>query len=307
MTFGKYVTNSLFIAYHPTNLDFVKQRFAESLYLLSLNATKNSDGTWTLNSDSTTSSLYSFLDVSPVLRDVVRAIQASVVVVTKQASEINITGQELPADFSSNPFAYVEFIDDSWKSLSLDLVSTPLSQLQIDSTLPLYSVVSPFFVNVQQPFNYGLYIDGSVNPIEQANIQLNGQDRFTARDGSYFNYVQPYQHHTNTPADGINLYSFALNPEEHQPSGTCNFSRIDFSQLNLKTTDVAKRALGDSSVINIYTVNYNILRIMGGMGGLALIEWGIKVTCYSNLGSYYRNTFELLMNNIVQKSVASAA
>jgi hypothetical protein len=113
------------------------------------------------------------------------------------------------------------------------------------------------------PFNYGLYIDGTVNPIDSGNIQLNGQDRFTIREGNYFIYVQPYQHHTNTPADGINLYSFALNPEEHQPSGSCNFSRIDFSQLNIKTTTAARNVLGDSSIINIYTVNYNILRIMG--------------------------------------------
>lgn len=210
--------------------------------------------------------MYSFLDVSPVLRSVLQTIQSSVVIVTKQASEINITGQELPADFSTNPFAYVEFIDESWKALTNDLISTPLSALQIDTSLPLYSVVSPFFVNVQAPFNYGLYLDGSVNPVNQANLQLNGQDRFTIRDGNYFNYVQTFQHHTNTPADGVNVYSFALNPEEHQPSGSCNFSRIDFSQLNLQVTNAAKSVLGDSSVINIYAQNYNILRVMGKRG-----------------------------------------
>jgi len=269
MTFGKYITNSLFLAYHPTDADFVRQRFAQILYILSLDAEQHPDGSWYLRNDSTSTSLYHFLDVSPVLRNVLQAIWKSVVIVTKQASEINISGQELPSDFNTNPFSYVEFIDDSWKQLTNDIISTPLTGLQIDTSLPLYSLMSKFFVHVQQPFNYGLYLDGSVNWLESANIQLNGQDRFTVRDGNYFNYVQPYQHHTCTPADGINLYSFALNPEEHQPSGSCNFSRIDFSQLNVKTTNAAKAVLGDSSVISIYTINYNILRIMGGMGGLA--------------------------------------
>jgi hypothetical protein len=65
------------------------------------------------------------------------------------------------------------------------------------------------------------------NPVVRAKLQLNGHDRFQERLGSYFNLVQPYQHHTNVPPTGINVYSFGLKPEEHQPSGTCNMSRID--------------------------------------------------------------------------------
>lgn len=113
--------------------------------------------------------------------------------------------------------------------------------------------------------NYGLNIDGSVNPTITALLQLNGHDRFTAREGAYFNYVQPWQCHTNTPADGVNVYSFALNPEEHQPSGTCNMSRIDNASLNL-TFD---SSLSAGSNFYIFATNYNVLRIMSGMGGLA--------------------------------------
>ena len=65
------------------------------------------------------------------------------------------------------------------------------------------------------------------NPVVTAKLQLNGQDRFSEREGTYFDLVQPYQHHTRNPDTGINIYSFALRPEEHQPSGSCNFSRID--------------------------------------------------------------------------------
>lgn len=113
--------------------------------------------------------------------------------------------------------------------------------------------------------NYGLYIDGSVNPTQSALLQLNGHDRFTEREGDYFNYVQPWQCHTNTPADGVNVYSFALNPEEHQPSGTCNMSRIDNATLNVKFSS----AVSNKASFSIFATNYNVLRVMSGMGGLA--------------------------------------
>ncbi len=108
-------------------------------------------------------------------------------------------------------------------------------------------------------------INAGRNPTVRAKLQLNGHDRFQERLGSYFNLVQPYQHHTNIPPTGINVYSFALFPEQHQPSGTCNFSRIDNATLQLQLTP--KAALG--SKIRVYAVNYNVLRIISGMGGLA--------------------------------------
>ena len=106
-------------------------------------------------------------------------------------------------------------------------------------------------------------------PTEVAKLQLNGQDRFTEREGRYFSYVQPYQHHTRTPtAPGICVYSFALKPEEHQPSGTCNFSRIDKATLQL-TVSVNTVRSGRTAQVRVYAVNYNVLRVMSGMGGLA--------------------------------------
>jgi hypothetical protein len=106
------------------------------------------------------------------------------------------------------------------------------------------------------------------NPVEVAKIQLNGQDRFDEREGRYFDKVQPWQHHTRTPSTGINVYSFALKPEEHQPSGTCNFSRIDKATLNL-TLSVNTVRDQRTAKVRIYAVNYNVLRVMSGMGGLA--------------------------------------
>ena len=123
----------------------------------------------------------------------------------------------------------------------------------------------------------GVYIttnfDQGSNPTKLCKLQLNGHDRFSERDGRYFNLVQPYQHHENVPTQGINVYSFAIKPEEHQPSGTCNMSRIDNATLNLTlTNNSVYEAAGGSSrsaKVRVYAVNYNVLRIMSGMGGLA--------------------------------------
>jgi hypothetical protein len=113
------------------------------------------------------------------------------------------------------------------------------------------------------------------NPITSAKLLLNGNDRFATRDGMYFNVVQPYQHHENIPNNaGINVYSFALKPEEHQPSGTLNMSRIDTAILqlgvyNASGLDPVKTYDSSKSTLYVYATNYNVLRILSGMGGLA--------------------------------------
>jgi hypothetical protein len=291
MKFGKYITGSRFIAYHPTDFEAMQKRLAAALYLASLNFDRQVDGTYLINVCST-SGVYSTQNTEAwdaSLQALLAAIEnTGVELAVPKATDAQVTANVQPTDagFVADPFSYISFSGEGWKHVTKALASTTWDDLarMVGSTTAssdIWGLLSAFAIQVYQPSNYGLYIDGSVNPVKEGNIQLNGQDRFTVREGNYFNYVQPYQHHTNTPADGINLYSFALNPEDLQPSGTCNFSRIDFSQLNIKLTDDAKRALGDSSVIYIYTVNYNILRIMGGMGGLA----------YSNLEST-QTTFE---------------
>ena len=106
------------------------------------------------------------------------------------------------------------------------------------------------------------------NPVVTAKLQLNGQDRFSEREGSYFDVVQPYQHHTRAPDAGINVYSFALRPEEHQPSGSCNFSRIDNAVLQLVLSSGTVSGVKTAKV-RVYAVNYNVLRVMSGMAGPA--------------------------------------
>ena len=126
----------------------------------------------------------------------------------------------------------------------------------------------------------GLLINNQYNPVVEAVIQLNGQDRFQPREGAYFNLIQTYNYHTSTPANGVNVFSFALHPEQHQPSGTANLSRIDNTVLSMglyreipyadpSRTPPPLSIVGNTSQAFIYCTNYNVLRIMSGMGGLA--------------------------------------
>lgn len=132
--------------------------------------------------------------------------------------------------------------------------------------------ISDAYVNI--PFNFGVLIDGSYNPVAAALIQFNGQDRFDKRDGHYFNYVQPWEHKVNTPAPGVNLYSFGVcSFVEHQPCGTANLSRIDNTTLQLWFWDPTQVVFGGpcldvancNNKLYIYGFSYNILRIMSGI------------------------------------------
>jgi hypothetical protein len=140
-------------------------------------------------------------------------------------------------------------------------------------SIPSFSTGSKT-VNAKLSFNHpvkeliwqGYKFTGDAVNLGPTKLMLNGNDRFAEREAKYFTHVQPYQHHTNIPNDKyINVYSFALKPEEHQPSGTLNMSRIDTAQLQIKDLPVAT----SGGSINIYAHSYNVLRILSGMGGLA--------------------------------------
>jgi hypothetical protein len=182
--------------------------------------------------------------------------------------------------FYDDPWSYANAIEASPDTL-------PSSQQFTDD------VTLNYIANLQP-------IKKAENPFNSCLLQLNGNDRFAERNGTYFNLVQAYQHHTNIPMNkGINVYSFALKPEEHQPSGTLNMSRIDtavlsvdvkpyYYRIGIGKTGSAERTVNGNVVaaqdsqhdfaivegttydgICIYAVNYNVLRILSGMGGLA--------------------------------------
>jgi hypothetical protein len=109
-----------------------------------------------------------------------------------------------------------------------------------------------------------IFTEDEIGPLNTFKLVLNGQDRFKEQKGKYFNQVQPFQHHTGSPYAGVYAYSFALKPEEHQPTGTCNFSRIDNAQVA-----VTMGTANDATTMHMFATNYNVLRIQSGMGGLA--------------------------------------
>jgi hypothetical protein len=122
------------------------------------------------------------------------------------------------------------------------------------------------FFNYEGALNATQEQIGGVNSNESfgtMKLKLNGHDRFKERNASYFRTCQPIQAGHRVPSKHIYCYSFALKPEEHQPSGTCNFSRIDTAQM------VFGGPTAPTGTLTVYAVNYNVLRIMSGMGGLA--------------------------------------
>ena len=133
-----------------------------------------------------------------------------------------------------------------------------------------YNTIGNFLNGLRlRPFTY------DQNAVFEQLLQINGQDRMDKRYGDYYNKVQRFQHHSGgaglVDQLGVYSYSFALKPEEHQPSGTCNFSRIDTATLVL-TLDGSlpvNQDLDQTYDVRVYAINYNILRIMSGMGGLA--------------------------------------
>lgn len=123
--------------------------------------------------------------------------------------------------------------------------------------------------------NYGVNTDGTKNPLLSARLELNGYTRIDDFEGGYFNLLQTHNFHTNSPVDGINCYSFSLIPEENQPGGTCNFSRISLARLNLEIdssmfiADGSDEENTDTVRLRVYGRGQNVLRIIGGMAGLA--------------------------------------
>ena len=108
----------------------------------------------------------------------------------------------------------------------------------------------------------------SINPQEimkSASLTLNGTERVDKRDNLFYRFIQPYQHHTRIPMDYIYLYSFALKPEEIQPSGSCNFSRVDNAYLNVENYS----EVSGNIEYTVYALNWNVFRIQAGMGGIA--------------------------------------
>jgi len=111
--------------------------------------------------------------------------------------------------------------------------------------------------------NYGTSDEIIKAPFTEMNLRFNGNDRFEKLSETFFRLYQPYKYHSSGTNDFIYMYSFALHPENSQPSGSCNFSKLDSVTLNLECSTAIP-----SGIVNVYAINYNILRIQNGMAGL---------------------------------------
>lgn len=153
-------------------------------------------------------------------------------------------------------------ISDLVSTLSVSDVSIPVSSM-IDTRL---SSSNDVFVNIFS--NYGLLIDGSMNIVQYASLIFNDDNRVVKRTGNFFNYLQPELVHTNTPKDGINVYSFALKPEIHQPTGTANLSRIENVYLNIWVgSDYG--LFNIDTQLTVFAFSYNIFKISNGLAALS--------------------------------------
>lgn len=125
--------------------------------------------------------------------------------------------------------------------------------------------------NEVEPSEYGIQPGNPIatlpywtSTIEEATLTANGNELFTKRHGSYFDCVQPYLHHSRTPGRGVCCYNFGLDAESATPNGALNFSRLDHCMLELKLQTGV-----DKADVYVYAVNYNVLRVMGGLAGIA--------------------------------------
>jgi len=147
--------------------------------------------------------------------------------------------------------------------------------INYDPTIPSYLTPDT------NPFGSEYTIDSSSyislkdkNPIKSATLRLNGMERFDTKDSNMFNLVNNYQHHQRVPKDGISVYSFGLESYKYQPSGTCNMSR--FNPIELLVTTIPHAGADVSGLkteapyydynVHLYAVNYNIFRMIGGLG-----------------------------------------
>lgn len=125
--------------------------------------------------------------------------------------------------------------------------------------------IDPCLPDVEQQFERNNRYDiDEKNIFFSGKLILNGNDRFDERDSVFWNYLESYKYHTNSPDTGIYIYSFGLIPEDFQPSGTCNFSRINRAQLQMSLRQVVNTEINYD--INLYALNINVFRIMGGIG-----------------------------------------
>ena len=164
-----------------------------------------------------------------------------------------------------------KFIINKTEELNIDLgFSNPIKYyaytIQNKNFIDLHNTYSSY--GVQNFSNNTLYNNGDT--ILSANLELNGVERIKNMDSLYFNQVTSYESLRNSLPDGLYFHSFCINPNDIQPSGTCNFSRLDRKRLNIKLSNEFINSLNenDQIIVNVVGISYNILKFSNGLCNL---------------------------------------
>lgn len=259
---GAFVNNYNTIAINDSG-KVNKNHFGKILWLLTRDGTyiyQNNHYYLQVNEDEDVNSPPNSIGLTPQIIDILTRIEA----------EFLFTNNDNTIDLENLENIYIT------QSLNNKDISTLFEDINASLSSDVQKNLLKYYgISFIQQFNYSMFIDNKENPVTNGHLLLNGHSRFSEKTGNYFNYVQPYQHFTRTPSDGINIYSFALNPQEHQPSGSCNMSKIDNAILSLNfnfESDQTNNPEWSDTNLKVFACNYNILRIMGGMGGLAYLN-----------------------------------
>lgn len=173
---------------------------------------------------------------------------------------------------------YQEFDGEIGDSFHAHLDFSHPTKYAIWFVQPIFYRENPSGYNKCQWNNYGTCLDKTGYSLDSTYLNLNTINRTDKQlDVVYYNYLQPYCSFKHSPTDGFNLYSFAINPLQFQPTGSINFSRINDFEVVVRFSKNFINLVQNTCIDNIfkgffmgvYVQSYNILRIISGMGGLA--------------------------------------
>ncbi len=154
-----------------------------------------------------------------------------------------------------------DYLIETVQSQEEYIISNDTNLVKLDFNHPikfLTWVIKTTEGNLSNMFDY---TDNNLSCFIEGQLFINNRERFEMKPFNYFNYIQPYQHFRVLPQLGINVYSFSLEPSKIEPSGSCNFSMIDKPDFNIRTS-------ANGTKLYMYALNYNVLKIQDGMGGL---------------------------------------
>ena len=199
-------------------------------------------------------------------RRIGRLPQHVALIKTKTVCDMRNKVQGIMRIYTDDGMLAIEVAEITRNDLTIADLSVPVTKFLDDNR---NDYIKNMDLNVYLNFNTGIYIDGTASPVAMSELVLNGQPRESKRDSLWHNYVTAYMHHTGTSHDGVYHIPFGLSSEKFQPSGTCNFSRIDTSSINF-TLD--RKTVPDDvatiMIIKVFAKNRNMLQIMGGMGAV---------------------------------------